>query len=99
MHDCPLTIGGERDERTDIEKVIQSAILVRLENSCQGAAFGVELCKEVCCHRLAVHHEAAQMHRFSHLLVGCKYLGDTVSQVQIAAMGGDQEGMSVLIIQ
>jgi hypothetical protein len=46
--------------------------------------------KRVCSHRLAVHHEMVQMHRFSHLLVGHEQLGHTLRQMQITAMGGDR---------
>jgi hypothetical protein len=41
--DRSLAIHGEWHERTDVEKVIQSAILVRLENGRQGAALGAQL--------------------------------------------------------
>ena len=98
-HDRSLAIHRERYKRTDVEKVTQSAVLVRLENGGQSAALGVQLCEEVCCHRLAVHHEVVQMYRFSHLLVGCKYLRNAVSQMQIAAMGGNVQGVSLLIVQ
>jgi len=41
--DRSLAIHGEWHERTDVEKVIQSAILVCLENGRQGAALGAQL--------------------------------------------------------
>ena len=63
------------------------------------ATLGVQLCKEVCSHYLTVHHEVFQMERFSRLLVGCKYLRNAVSEMQITAMGGNEQGVPLLIVQ
>ncbi len=94
-----MTIHCKGHERANVEKVLQSAVLVRLEDGRHGAALCVQLCEEVCSHRLAVHHKMVQMHHFSHLLVGCEYLGDALRQMQIAAMSGNQEWMPLLIMQ
>jgi hypothetical protein len=94
-----LTIYRQGDKRTDIDEGIESSILVRLENSGHGTALGAQLCQEICCHRLAVDHKVVQMRRFSHLLVGYEHLGNALSQMQIAAMGGGKQGMSLFIVQ
>jgi len=55
--------------------------------------------RRVGCQRLAVNYEVEQRLRFSHLLVAGEHLGHTLSQMQIAAMGSDQEGVPLLIVQ
>ena len=56
-----MTIHCKGHERANVEKVIQSAVLVRLEDGRQAAALCVQLYLEVCSHRLAVHHEMVQI--------------------------------------
>jgi hypothetical protein len=72
--DRSMTIHGEWHERTAVGEGVESALLVRLENGRQGAALGAQLCQEVCCHRLAVHHQVVQMQSFGRLFIAGEQL-------------------------
>lgn len=55
--------------------------------------------KRACCHRLAVYHKTHQMQCFGRLFIVGKHLRNPVGQMQITAILGGPQWMSLIIMQ
>jgi hypothetical protein len=94
-----MTIHREGDKRTNIGEGVESALVVRLEDGDHAATLCAQVCQEICCHRLAVYHQVSQMERFGRLFIGGEHLSNPVGQMQITAMGGRKQWMSLIVMQ
>ena len=64
-----MPIHREGHERADVGEGIESALLVRLEDSGRDTPFRAHRCQEIGGHRLAINHEVGQMQHFDALFV------------------------------
>src|SRR5450755_168962 len=96
---CAMMIHREGDKRTNVGEGVESAILVRLEDGSHGATLRAQLCQEVCCHRLTVHHKTGQMQSFGRLFIAGEHLRNPVGQMQITAMRGRKQWVSLVVMQ
>jgi len=55
--------------------------------------------KRVSCHRLAVHHKTGQMQSFGRLFIADEHLRNPGGQMQITAMRGGPQWMSLVVMQ
>ena len=97
--DLPVDVRDERHKRSHLGEGGEVAILVGLQDRDDTASFGVQPRQEFGGHPLAIDNHPCHLAVPHKLLKVRKVGGNTCGEMLITAMGGDKQGMAVLVMQ
>jgi len=97
--DLPVDVREERHKRSHLGEGEEVAILVGLQDRDDIASFGVQPRQEFGGHPLAIDDHPCHLAVPHKLLKVPKVGGNTCGEMLITVMGGDKQGMTVLVMQ
>ncbi len=94
-----MLIRDQRHECSHIRKRLKAMILIGAEHRDHRVPCGDQLCQKLRAHALAIDDDTNDELAARRLLVPIHDLREPAGQMQITAMGRDQQGMALSIMQ